>query len=351
MSRGKRVLCIFLVILFAFSVLSMAATAIFFRLILPSAGSETNGLAVQYSDLNPSVYPRREVRFSSEGGTLQGYLYGEDNPNGIILLAHGMNSCADRHLPEALYFVEHGWCVFLFDATGTAASGGSSANLLLGMKLDVLSALQWLSAQPSLCEKPVVLYGHSLGAYAAVAAAAETPLVRAVVCISGFNSPMELMYFFAKERVGLLADAEYPFLFLYNWLAFGQGVGATAVESINVLDIPVFIIQGSADEILPWELTIAAHRSEITNSRAQYLLVDEPWRNGHSTVWLSAEAGKYAAETAGTLDELHGQYGNTLPESTLQGFLSAIDRQKLNETDKAFMEQLQSFFCAAVSAK
>ena len=83
---------------------------------------------------------------------------------------------------------------------------------------------------------PIVLFGHSLGAYAASCVLGEYPSVRSAVCISGFNSPTETMKYFSEKYVGILAVASYQYVHLYNFITYGTDSMVTAVDGINSTD-------------------------------------------------------------------------------------------------------------------
>ena len=82
------------------------------------------------------------------------------------------------------------------------------------------------------------LYGHSLGGYA-VAAALDEADVKAAVCLSGFNSPVQTMHGKAKEYVGVLADIEYPFLCLQNRFVFGDDADRVLAPLILLASVGV----------------------------------------------------------------------------------------------------------------
>lgn len=75
---------------------------------------------LQYS--NVDGYDRTTVEFESKENTLTGYLYGEGNEKGVVVIAHGLGEGAENYLAETMYFVDNGWRVFSFDGTGSHES-------------------------------------------------------------------------------------------------------------------------------------------------------------------------------------------------------------------------------------
>lgn len=59
------------------------------------------------------------VSFKSGDNNLRGYLYGQGQDQGLVVVAHGLGGGADSYLPQITYFVDQGWRVFAYDATGS----------------------------------------------------------------------------------------------------------------------------------------------------------------------------------------------------------------------------------------
>ena len=68
-------------------------------------------------------------------------------------------------LPETMHFVDSGYSVLTYDATGTGASGGSGTRGLAQSALDLDAALTRAEQE----DLPILLFGHSWGGYAAAA--------------------------------------------------------------------------------------------------------------------------------------------------------------------------------------
>ena len=209
----RRVVIIAIVFVLVFSLSSVIFSAVFFHFMFARRDSVREYVRIDYSLIDTGQYTRRAVSFLSGENTLKGYLYGEQNKNGLIIIAPGISSDADAHLAEIMSFVDSGYTVLAYDATGTFESEGESRIGLQQSKRDLLAAIDFAADDSVTRDMPVFLYGHSLGAYAAAAALEQTD-VEAAICLSGFDSPVGTMYGTAKGYVGFLADIEYPFLYL-----------------------------------------------------------------------------------------------------------------------------------------
>ena len=333
----RKVAVTLLFILLFYIVFSTAAALVAPTLIFSRSDVGAENLEIAFSDLG---LPRTEVRFESGANELMGYYYEAEGAKGIVVFVHGFHSGADAHLPEILWFLDRGWSVFAFDGTGTRGSEGAGTVGLAQMKYDLLCALDFIKS--SLPAQPVVLYGHSQGAYAAAAVLNDFPEIRAAALIAGFDSPLDIMMYHARARVGVLADTQYPFLALSNYLTFGAEGNESAASSINAGDTPVLIIDCARDEIVTEELRISTRG--VTDPNAKVVSVD----SGHSGAWLTDGAEEYARELEAELSELHEKYGADLPDEAIEDFRSRIDYARLWELGESFMERILALYDAAV---
>ena len=155
--RMRRVLVCLMAVILSFTVLSMAASAVVFGVIFSREDRPSGPAELRYSDVDPEKYPRRSIKFLSGDNTLQGYVYPAPSPRGLVVVAGGIRSDADRHLPEIEYFVDHGWSALAFSGTGVHDSQGGGLRGLPQTKLDLLSALEYVRSDPALLDLPVVI--------------------------------------------------------------------------------------------------------------------------------------------------------------------------------------------------
>lgn len=337
----KRVVGFFLLIIFVFTALSMIASVVIFGVLFHRVDSLDNYVEISYS-LSGVSLSRKEVSFKSGENKLSGYLYSAKNPKGIVIIAPGMNSSSDRHLAEIKFFTENGYMALAYDATGVCKSEGGSTVGLQQSKRDLLAAIDYAEKDPKTKALPVYLYGHSLGGYA-VAAALDEADVKAAVCLSGFNSPVQTMHDKAKEYVGVLADIEYPFLYLQNRFVFGDDADDTAVDSVNSSDTPILICRGDNDDTIPYELSLSSREDEITNVNAKFVKVDDEFRDGHTNLWLSGDSAKYMSDLQNELNDLNHIYDGDIPKNVLDDFYGKIDVKRAMKLDKDFMNRVLEF--------
>lgn len=320
--RVKRVCIILVVTVLSYIIVSMAGSVVVFNIIFARTNT-VNAFELTYADIDQSKYPRREISFSSGQNRLRGEVYPKQNAKGLIIVANGMNCRLDRHLPEIMWFLDHGFCVLTFENTGVGDSEGSGSVGIAQARLDLDAAIGYAGRDEELSKLPLLLYGHSLGGYAVATALGDSDEIRAAVCVSGFDSPNQNMHHSAKQYVGILADIQYPFMCLQNFFLFGDKSDASAVGAINSTDTPVLITGGSSDDVVTDEISILGRAGEITNPNAEIVEITEEYRGEHSTVWLSRESAKYLAETDHPTDKARA---NVLDEDFMQMILKFYEK-------------------------
>ena len=316
----RRALCFALGALLLYCALSMAASAVVFR-VLFARRTGLSPLRYTYLELHPDC-PRTAFSFPSGQNTLSGYRYDAVNPKGLIVIVNGFGDGADAHLSEIAAFTEAGWSVVTWDATGVGSSGGRGTIGLQQSARDLAAFLSCYEQSGAWNGLPVMLYGHSAGAYAAAQNLLH-PAVCAAVCISGFDRPVSLMYEHAKRRVGFPAALQYPFLALENVFLFGADANASARGAIDAGDTPVLIVGGDSDDLVPYENSLIRDSETYRNPNVKSLLITSAYRSEHSTPWLSVGAARYRAEWNGT---------------------DPVDKALANELDPVFIKTVLQFF-------
>lgn len=354
MNRKKKLLKITLISLAVLFVLFSAASFIFIKI----AFNEMFGRSVQneygtgyrYQDI-ADRYDRELHSFYSGSNKLQGYLYGAENTDGLVVISHGLGGGADSYLAETMYFVDNGYSVFAYDNTGCYNSEGDNCVGLPQSAIDLDAALTYIENNERFDGLPILLYGHSWGGYAVTAGLKYDHNVTAAVSVAGFNDPMDMVKEWCKGMMGNFTYVEYPYIYLYERIILGDCIEATAVDGINSTDTPVLIIQGDNDETVNYSgaATIAC-RDEITNPNAQFKICGDDRHNGHNNLFISDGAYEYSSEKRNEYDKLSEEYGDEIPEDVEREFFSGIDKDKYNELDEDFMSDVISFYRHALDS-
>jgi alpha-beta hydrolase superfamily lysophospholipase len=136
----------------------------------------------------------RTIEFTSPDGiTLKGwYIPAEGPAHGTIIYCHGLNRTRIEMLPDAVFGHSLGYNGVLFDLRHQGMSGGAITTLGYQERLDVLGAVRY-AIEHEQAARPVVVWGVSMGASAALMAAADSPDISAVISDSSFDSMLGTM--------------------------------------------------------------------------------------------------------------------------------------------------------------
>ena len=331
------------IIVLVFSVCSMIIVKIMYDRQFRRSDKPKSSGYLRYGDIDG--YDREMVRFKSGNNTLVGYIYGEENDKGLIVIAHGLGAGAESYLAETRYFVDNGWRVFSFDCTGSHESEGKGTIGLAQSVLDLDSALNYIGSDGRLHGLPIVLFGHSWGGYAVAAVLNYGHDIAAAASIAGFNAPMEILFEQAKKMMGAFAYVEYPFLWAYQTMLFGRAAQLTAVGGINSTDTAIMIVHGEEDQTISYDkASIMAHQSEITNPNVVYKTCRADNRNGHMNLLRSDAAAEYINEKNRVYKELYDFYNGSIPDDVVADYYAGIDKSLTSELDIDSMDEINRFF-------
>lgn len=337
--------------IFLFSLASMIAVKFIYDNQFPryERHDETVTASLRYSDYAED-YPRNLVSFKSGDNNLQGYLYGENNAPGLVIVAHGIGGGADSYLPQIFYFLDQGWQVFAYDATGSFDSEGKSTRGFPQSLLDLKAALDYIATQPALASQDKLLFGHSWGGYAVAAVLRYDYDIGGVVTVAAADGAMDIVVEQARNMMGVFADIQYPFLWLYQRMLFGKVTDISAAEAISSSDVPVLIIHGTEDEMISYTgSAIIARMEQITSAKAKSIAVSEPDRNGHNSLFRSREAIEYIEGVNDEYRQLYDRHDQNIPYAINQEFYKNIDRALAQDLDPDLMQQINQFFLDCVT--
>jgi len=305
---------------------------------------ETVSAALRYTDIE-SDYPRSLVSFHSGGNRLQGYIYGQEQNRGLVVMVHGLGGGADSYLPQVTYFVDQGWRVFAYDATGSFDSEGKTTKGFPQALLDLDAALTYISTQSEYANLPLLLFGHSWGGYAVANILHFDHEITGVVSVSGANSPMDMVMEQGRRMMGGLINIQYPYMWLYQRILFGKLATLNAVDAINQAEVPVLIVHGTEDELVAYNgSSVIANIGAITNQSVKTISPSESGRNGHDNLFRSDAAIEYIDEVNVEYGELYERYEQDIPYEVRQDFYDKIDRNLAQDIDLGLMDQIQGFF-------
>lgn len=182
----------------------------------------------------------------------------DDPPRGWLLLNHCFTCGKDlkslRRIARRL--AAHGYGCLRFDATGLGQSGGDFSRSTLTTLIDDSRAAVAFMSQRG--HAPRVLFGHSLGAIAALAATTESESVRGVVTLASSAAPGHLRESLERRNPAIraqgIAEVEIGGQRFTLRRELLDDLDAFDMDGLLArLDRPVLLLHGDEDELTPIE--------------------------------------------------------------------------------------------------
>jgi dipeptidyl aminopeptidase/acylaminoacyl peptidase len=215
------------------------------------------------SDVGITHY--EDVQFvTPDGLTLKGWYIPPQN-GVLIIFVHGHADNRNEFLDETALVTDQGYGALLFDLRNHGVSDGNITTLGFSETTDVVSAVGFVRSRAA--DAKIALFGHSMGAGAALLAAAKIPEVAAVIVESPFTSLEDNISEGVRSLTGLP-----PFPFAPLIVFFCEQETKLDLHTVRPVDIiaqisprPVLFIHGELDTTIP-----------VRNSHELYTAAKEP---------------------------------------------------------------------------
>lgn len=285
----------------------------------------------------------RPVDFKSDKGqTLNGFLYSNakvETYKALVVFSHGMGAGHLAYTTEINFFAQKGYLVLAYDNTGTCASEGNKINGFAQGIIDLKFALKFVKEREDLKDMPIILAGHSWGAYSVcnVSAIVEDTSIKGIVAFSPFNSMNKLIRDIAKSQTKVNLSILSPFFDLINLIKFGKTGVLRTCDTINSNSIPTLVMHGGNDMQVTIKNSPVGRPNRIKdNENARTVLYESKFHN----VYLAKDAEQYLNDTFAKIATL----GKNTPEAyeVYQNIdYALITKEDLNvmETAVSFMEE------------
>lgn len=245
------------------------------------ASGVTRAERVDFED-HPNDYGLQyeDVEFVSRKGdvTLKGWYLPSSGCEASVVVVHGItgNRTSREATRISAHLVEACFNVILFDLRAHGTSGGDRITGGIDEAQDVLGAYDYLRSRGAHPHRIGVL-GRSMGAGAAVLAAADEPDVRALVLDSAYAKVDDLISFEIARKTPVpqwVAPAFIPGASLLANRLYGIDLGKLAPEkAIKSVDLPILVIHGDADTRIPTEHGLRVY--EAANAESEMWLVPD----------------------------------------------------------------------------
>jgi pimeloyl-ACP methyl ester carboxylesterase len=201
---------------------------------------------------SPPPVGYEEIHVSSEGLRLRGWLQPGATNRAAALVIHGLGDGLESYLGLATSLHARGHTVLLLDLRGHGGSEGSHTTLGGREREDVRAGLSELRARGQSING-VMLFGVSMGAVAALRAAAMERDVRAVVAEAPFDNYRASIAHHARLYYGL--PSWFPLIpaaiAVAEWRAGFRADEVDAVAAARLIRAPLLAIVDGADPRMP----------------------------------------------------------------------------------------------------
>ncbi|MDR7870924.1 MAG: alpha/beta fold hydrolase [Tissierellaceae bacterium] len=307
---------------------------------------ETYGPMARSIDEFNGLNTQRYTFTSNQGQELVGYKYYRDldNIKGVVIIAHGFGGGGhNSYMDVADFLASNDYIVFAYDATGNDESGGDSVVGMPQSLIDLDYAIQFVKQTPDFDGLPIMLFGHSWGAYSAGNVLNLHPDVKAIVMISGFNESMDIIEEEGKRMAGDAVSILMPYFSLYEKFKFGQYSSYSALDGFKSSDAGVMIIYSEDDEMISQEKSYDIFY-EIYEDDPRFKFVKYENR-GHSYIYYTDDTREYIdvfnLEFETFINSLDKEF---TPEIKVEYLNKNLDKKLLFDVDEEFMNEIVEFY-------
>lgn len=283
---------------------------------------------------------------SNNGQLLVGYKYYRsiEDSKGVVVISHGLGGGGhNSYMGVADYFAANGYVVFAYDATGNDESEGSSVKGIPQGLIDLDYAIQFVKQTSDFDGLPIMLFGHSWGAYSVGSVLNLHPEVKAIVMVEGFNKSMDIIEEEGQEVAGNGVRALLPYISFYERIKFGKYSSYNCINGFENTEAGVMIIYSTDDEMLSEETGFDVFYDHYKNNpRFSFVKYEN---RGHDDVYYSDRSREYKEKFNRDFDEYLNSLDEELTTELKASYLNDhLDKKRLFELDEELMSSMVKFY-------
>jgi len=248
-----------------------------FSYLLTHANSRPSDSVINATALRDDL-PFKEVAFKSKDSSpLSGWYLPRENAPATIIYCHGLFRSRLEMLDRAEKFWQGGYAGLLMDFRRHGKSGGELTSMGYLERLDIIGAAHYLKDSLQI-KSPVVVYGVSMGAAAALLAAAEEPAISGLIVDSSFLSFDDTIAHHAKNFLHLprFPIAEELILFTQWRVGFNSEDFDLRRAALKIGNRPILFIAGGADTRMPPEIAQALYDASPSTLKNIVIIPNAP---------------------------------------------------------------------------
>ena len=244
----------------------------------------------------------KDVEFeTSDNVKISGWLLPSRNKHATIVYSHGLFRSRRELMERAIDLWKLGYGALLYDARSHGESGKARVSMGYWERLDAEAAVKFLREEVHTDDR-IVLFGISMGAAAALLAAAETPEVAAVISDSSFLTFDDTVNHHVRLFLHLPTfPMANEFKFFIERKAGFDASKLNALDAVKRIgDRPILFIAAAHDRRMPPEIAQTLYNA-CASSKRDLLVVDGPGSDVHGHAY-QANPQFYIGRVAQFLD-------------------------------------------------
>lgn len=294
----------------------------------------------EFEGLNVAEYAFK----SDKGQKLAGYKYYRgDDPKGVVVMAHGFGGGGHNdYMVVADYFASCGYVVFAYDATGNDKSEGEEVGGMPQGVIDLDYALRFVESTEEFADLPIMLWGHSWGAYSVGSVLNLHPEVKAAVMVSGFDKSADIIEFQGREIAGDAIDWLMPYINKIEEKKFGTYASLSCMDGFASSNTAVMIVHSKDDGMVPYDKSYQKFYDKYNGDpRFEFVSFED---KGHNFVFCADSAFEYRDEFNRQFDEYMEAAGGFTPELKAEYLEENLDKKQSYALDEELMKKMSDLY-------
>jgi pimeloyl-ACP methyl ester carboxylesterase len=293
----KRVIIILLILV---AVLVFGVFPYWFSSVITRAGTRPMDRQLTTTPANFGAQ-FKDVEFqTSDNVKISGWLLPSRDKHATIVYSHGLFRSRRELMERAIDLWKLGYGALLYDARSHGESGKARVSMGYWERLDAEGAVKFLREQVP--DDRIVLFGISMGAAAALLAAAETPEVAAVISDSSFLSFDDTVDHHVRLFLHL---PTFPMANEFKFFIERKaGFDASKLDALDAVkrigNRPILFIAAAHDRRMPPEIAQTLYNA-CASSKRDLLVVDGAGSDVHGHAY-QANPQFYVSRVAQFLD-------------------------------------------------
>jgi dipeptidyl aminopeptidase/acylaminoacyl peptidase len=206
-----------------------------------------SNLIDKYSNLIDQVETK-----TSDDLKINSWRFTVDNPEGIVVVIHGMHGQdASSLLDFGKFFYDNNYETFCIDLRAHGKSEGEKIGFAYTETKDLNSLLDWIKIQPKYKDKEIILFGLSMGGATAINTAPLRNDIDKIISVSSFASYEKtfLDYMRKDEVPEYIVQSFKPSIRMLLSLKYNTSPTKNSpVNNIKDINIPILLIHGTNDQ-------------------------------------------------------------------------------------------------------